>query len=129
RWHPVALFGRAIEAVIRRAPATGARRQLAFGTSLTVLSVSAVGLGSAWLLGVLGTREPWAGLLIGAALLKVTFSYRQLEKEALRLADQVSSEQLDLARSSAQALVSRPTTDLSGEGIVSAAIESLAEDL
>ncbi|HEY3116209.1 MAG TPA: adenosylcobinamide-phosphate synthase CbiB [Chloroflexota bacterium] len=129
RWHPVALFGRAIEVLVQRAPATGTRRQFVYGAVLTIIPVLAVGLGSAVVLRYLEAIEPWAGLLVGAALLKISLSYRQLEKEALRIADQVGAEQLDLARSSAQALVSRPTADLSEEGLVSAAVESLAENL
>ena len=70
RWHPVALFGRAIDALVQRSPTNGARRQFTYGAVLTAGSVLSVGLGSTWFLALMEAKEPWAGLLIGAALLR-----------------------------------------------------------
>src|SRR5581483_558027 len=63
------------------------------------------------------------------AILKVCLSYRQLEREALVVADHVEGGRLDAARESLRALVSRDTSRLSAAGACSAAIESVAENL
>jgi adenosylcobinamide-phosphate synthase len=129
RWHPVALFGRGVEMLMRWAPTQGRMRCIAYGGFVTVAGVcGAAGLG-AFVLTALQTLNPVAALVGGAVLLKASFSYRQLEDEALRVAAELEHDRLVGARSSLRALVSRDTSELSPGLAVSAAVESLAENL
>src|SRR5581483_9908976 len=58
-----------------------------------------------------------------------SFSYRQLEREAGRVAGEIEAGHLVGARAALGALVSRDTGELSADLAASAAIESLAENL
>ena len=79
RWHPVALFGRGIDAGVRRAPRHGMVRCLLYGGVMVAIGVGGMAVGSALVLAGLDTVSPVAALLVGAILLKTSFSYRQLE--------------------------------------------------
>lgn len=129
RWHPVALFGRAVAAVLRLVPRASPRAQLGFGAALVGGSVGLVALGSALALAWLGSLAPPPGTLVGALLFKVSFSYRQLRTETLGVAAALRDQDLVGARHRLSALVSRDTGDLDSSRASSAAIESLAENL
>src|SRR5439155_7047332 len=87
RWHPVAIFGQLADQALRRAPKQDAFTQLAWGTGLVGACVGGVGVGSTLLLGYLRTHHRWLGTAVAGCLLKASFSYVQLEREALRIAD------------------------------------------
>ena len=129
RWHPVALFGRGVALLLRVAPGVGPARQVAFSAALVGGSVGLIGLGSAAALALLSDFSPLGNVLLGAILLKVSFSYRQLRSEALGVARVLREENLAAARDRLSALVSRDTVGLDTGRAASAAIESLAENL
>lgn len=128
RWHPVALFGRGVERVLRVAP-TGAKGQLGFGAALVLAAALVTGVGAALVLSTTSLVSSLAGALAGAVLLKVSFAYRQLRTESLRVARALERQEFDHARVQLGALVSRDTSVLSPSLAASAAIESLAENL
>src|SRR3990167_5418489 len=74
RWHPVALFGRGVALLLRVAPGGGPARQVAFSAALVGGSVGLIGLGSAAALALLSDFSPLGNVLLGAILLKVSFS-------------------------------------------------------
>ena len=129
RWHPVALFGRTIEGLFRRAPRTGRWRQLAYGAIAAGATVGSVALATALLLRFAGEVSHGLAIVLGAALLKASLSYRQLAAEAGRVADHLESGRLEEARVSLRALVSRDTLSLPPALAASAAVESVAENL
>jgi adenosylcobinamide-phosphate synthase len=129
RWHPVAVLGRGIGWMVDRAPTERGPRQLVYGGLAVAASVGGVAGGATLALRGLDRASPGAALLAGAALLKASLSYRQLESEALRVAAQLDAGNLVGARAALRALVSRDTTELAEEQAASAAIESLAENL
>jgi adenosylcobinamide-phosphate synthase len=129
RWHPVAVFGNLVEQLLRTAPTHGRLRQVAWGTVLVAGSIGGVGLGSAALLERLRHRQPLLATILAGALLKTSCSYLQLEREVMNIAALLDTGQVEEARLSLRALVSRPADDLAIEQIASAAIESLAENL
>jgi adenosylcobinamide-phosphate synthase len=88
-----------------------------------------VAVASALALRALDQAAPVAAILIGGLLLKASLSYRQLEREATGVAREIEAGRLAGARTALRALVSRDTTDLSEGQAVSAAVESLAENL
>ncbi|MPZ12920.1 MAG: cobalamin biosynthesis protein CobD [Chloroflexi bacterium] len=129
RWHPVALFGSAVGIFVRLAPREGRARQLAYGALMVTAGAGGVTLGSVIALRWAGELNGMAATILGAVLLKFSFSYRQLEQEALLVASQVEQDALGTARASLRALVGRDTRDLSASLAASAAIESIAENL
>ncbi|MEA2641541.1 MAG: adenosylcobinamide-phosphate synthase [Chloroflexota bacterium] len=129
RWHPVAVFGRAMQGVFDRAPTVGSARQLAYGMGATLGGVGGIALGSAWVLRAVERRSGVAGAVARALLLKASLAYRQLEAEALNVARLIDGGYLPEAREALRALVSRDTVTLDDSGAASAAIESLAENL
>jgi adenosylcobinamide-phosphate synthase len=126
-WHPVAVFGRAINRLVTRAP-SDPRAQLLFGVGLSCGAVAVVGLGSSDLLSLVRNASPVAGIVTGALGLKVAFAYRQLRSEVVRVAVALSAGRLEDARAALRALVSRETAILTPPQVASAAIESLAEN-
>jgi adenosylcobinamide-phosphate synthase len=129
RWHPVAQFGRWAGALFQRAPRAGRMRQLIYGAAVVIISAAAVASGAALTLYIVGGLFPVAAAVLGAILLKASFAYRQLETEALRVAEHLEEGRLAVARTNLQALVGRDTTQLSPALAASAAVESLAENL
>jgi adenosylcobinamide-phosphate synthase len=129
RWHPVALFGQAAEAAIRRAPAGEPWPRLLYGAGMVLLGVGGVAASSAMLLRGAQRLHPLVGILAAATLLKASLSYRQLEDEALAVADLLDQKRFAEAARSLRALVSRDTSALPPELLVSATVESIAENL
>jgi len=68
-------------------------------------------------------------IALGAALLKTSFSLRQLQDEAARTGTLLAREGVTAARGPLSALVSRDIDELSPSLAASAAVESLAENL
>jgi adenosylcobinamide-phosphate synthase len=71
---------------------------------------------------------PWVFLLAGPFLLKVTFAWRALEEHARAVEGAVQGD-LGEGRKAAGRMVSRDTGDLSAEETLSAAYESVSENL
>lgn len=129
RWHPVALFGRVISLLVAHAPSSSTRGQLAYGLALAGMPIGLLFLGSALMLQGLTSVSQAVALLAGSALLKVSFSMRQLVAEAARAAASLERDGVAAARAPLSALVSRDLEDLSPRLAASAAIESVAENL
>jgi adenosylcobinamide-phosphate synthase len=125
--HPVVWMGRLISLLQSRRPHDRPRAELAYGVFI-VLAVTAVAAAGALALTVLIDWLPWwLALPLGAAALKTTFSLRGLV-EAGRHVQLALASDTEAARAGLLALVSR-SRDLEPPQIVSAAIESLAENL
>ncbi|NPV86468.1 MAG: cobalamin biosynthesis protein CobD [Anaerolineae bacterium] len=128
RFHPVALMGNYLRAAARIAPAAGRRRQFLYGMGMILIGGAVFAL--PWLvLHYLDTHILVKSFLI-AMLLKPVFAFRSL-LEAGRVVQQALSEgHLEEARRLlAWHLVSRETSTLDEHYVVSATIESLAENL
>ena len=128
RWHPVAVLGRLLDALISPARPRGALEQLAAGAAVLALPGLALGGACAAAENALRRRH-WFAAATLAVLLKPTFSIRQLLEEALAVADALEADDLAAARHRLRALVSRSTEQLTGRLAASAAIESVAENL
>ena len=129
RWHPVALFGRVMGLFIDRAPAAPPGSQLFSGLALVAGGATLVSVGCAVLLRTAGGAHPLIAIALGAALLKTSFSLRQLQDEAARTGTLLAREGVTAARGPLSALVSRDIDELSPSLAASAAVESLAENL
>jgi adenosylcobinamide-phosphate synthase len=129
RWHPVAWLGKLISLELKLEPAAGPRRQFIYGTALVLLTCAAVTVplyfGLAYLLGF----NPIAYIILAAYLLKNTFSLRGLRQAVEDVKLCLVRGDPAGARLKARALVSRDTSNLTGEQLMSAAVESCAENL
>ncbi|HOS43217.1 MAG TPA: adenosylcobinamide-phosphate synthase CbiB [Armatimonadota bacterium] len=125
--HPVVWIGKLIGMFERRRPRRAPRREFAWGL-LTVLVVGMVTGGVAWVAARGIALLPWWGQLpLLAYLLKTTFSLRGLV-DAGRAMQRALARDTAAAREELRALVSR-SRDLDPPKIVSATVESLAENL
>lgn len=125
--HPTAWVGQAasvLEGIGRKLPARG---QLLLGALVALALPLAVGLLARKILRLL-RRTPCIGMIVEAALFKSSFAVRALLGEAEGLACLLREGELERARIKARSLVSRDTTHLDEAHLVSAGLESLAEN-
>ena len=125
--HPVVWMGRLVTALERRRPQSRPRAELAYGALIVVVVAGLCAAAGLAIVAALAHLPWWLALPLGAAALKVTFSLRGLVA-AGRHVQRALDTDTDAAREGLRALVSRHR-DLSPPQIVSAAIESLAENL
>jgi len=129
RFHPVAWLGNLISVEMKLETAAGARRQFFFGMVMVILTCAAVAVplyfGLDWLL----TLNPVIYVILSVYLLKSTFSLRGLWQAVQEVKLSLCGSDLEAARIKARALVSRDTSNLSDEQLLSAAVESCAENL
>jgi adenosylcobinamide-phosphate synthase len=125
--HPVVWMGRLIGALERLRPHGRPRVEFMYGVLIVLVTAGAAA--AAGLLLTLGLAHLawWASLPIGAWVLKTTFSLRGLVR-AGRDVQRALADDTDAARARVRALVSR-STDMEPPLIVSATVESLAENL
>jgi adenosylcobinamide-phosphate synthase len=125
--HPVVWMGRLIGVLERRRPRGRPGAELAYGV-LIVLVTAGTAFAAGLLITLLLDHAPWwLALVVGACVLKTTFSLRGLVRAGRDVQRALASD-TDAARASLKALVSR-SSDLDPPLIVSATIESLAENL
>jgi len=128
-WHPVAWLGKLISLELKLEPSEGSRRQLFFGAVMVVTTCTTITV-PLWLgLTFLHSLNPVAYICVSAYLFKNTFALRGLWKavEDVRLC--LQRNDAAKARLKARSLVSRDTSQLSDEQLMSAAVESCAENL
>ena len=125
RYHPVALLGRFIGwwGVPGRYPA---RTQRAFGVAGTLVTAGLFALPFA----LIQLAAPWyLYLLLAPVLLKVCLAWRSLEEHTLAVARALEEGGIDAGRHQAGMMVSRDTAHLEHEHVLSAAYESMTENL
>jgi len=125
--HPTVLMGKAIGAGVRVAPGSSSRLQRAYGVVLALGTV-AIFAGSSYLIlratQVLG--EP-VQILLGALLLKPTFSIRLMRDYASKLASAVQRGDWAQAKDVLGHIVRRDPDRLTRLQMMSAGVESVAE--
>ncbi len=125
RWHPVVWLGRALGWLEKRAPG----RSVADGAA-AVAAVTAGAWVTARVVGAAARRLGWPGVLLEALALKPAFAVRRLAEAAGGVEAALRAGDLATARARVgRDLVSRPTATLARAEVVSAAIESTAENL
>ena len=125
--HPVVWMGRLVTALERRRPRGRPRAELAYGALIVAVTAGVCAAAGLALVVALAHLPWWLALPMGAVALKVTFSLRGLVAAGRHVQRALDSD-ADAAREGLRALVSRDR-DLSPPQIVSATIESLAENL
>ncbi|HNT07429.1 MAG TPA: adenosylcobinamide-phosphate synthase CbiB [Methanoculleus sp.] len=125
RYHPVALLGRFIGwwGVPSRYPARVQRAAGAAGTILTVALFAAP-------FALVQFAAPWyLSIILAPFLLKACFAWRSLEEHTVAVVQALEDGGIDAGRARAGMLVSRDTAHLEPEHILSAAYESMTENL
>jgi adenosylcobinamide-phosphate synthase len=136
--HPVVWMGKVISHLERFAPTSaksppsdgkGRVRQLVYGGIITLLTIFVFATPVYFLLHYIHQISPIAYVIVGALLLKSTFSFRELRHAALEIKELLTKNNLEKARAKMPALVSRETQSLGKPEMVSATIESVAENI
>ena len=123
RGHPVALFGRAAQAVQDRLYADRRLAGVGYTASCVILA-----LGPALLADYLTRREPWARLAATAATAWAVTGAASLAAEAERIAAALERGDLAAARAALPALCGRDPAGLGATELARAVIESVAEN-
>jgi len=112
----------------RRSTSRSPSAQFAYGTVIALFLIGLFAAATYFVLFYLKSLNFAAYILVGAMLLKSTFSLKELRRAALRAKNHLLKQELDEARSELRSLVSRNTQDLPEPLLVSATIESVAEN-
>lgn len=128
-FHPVAWLGKLIQLEVKIAPRQGKWARLLCGTLMVLGTVALLALPSYFLLAYLAGVNQIVYILVAAILLKVTFSIKGLRKAALSVKRALEAKNLMGARREVKSLVSRDATKLGEPHLVSATVESVAENL
>ena len=126
--HPVVWLGNIISIELRLAPGSGRRRQLTYGIAMVTLTIAVFALTTYFLLAYLRGINTIAYILLAALLLKSSFSVKELRHAALKIKTSLESNNIIQARLESRALVSRDTSQLDEPHLVSATLESIAEN-
>ena len=127
--HPVVWMGKVISLELKVAPRQGQRAQLVYGISMVIFTIALFALPAHFLLAYLSGANTIAYILVAAFLLKSTFSIRELRRVAFRVKGFLGEGDLSGARIEVRSLVSRDTSELNEPQLVSATVESVAENL
>jgi len=129
RYHPVAWIGRLLEAG-RRCLCRGSPARLLTGGAAVTIAVAGLAGAAGALVSALGARLGAGGLLLEALALTCLLSFRGLVGAACSVAVDLGRGDLPAARQAVgYHLVSRPTAELDERQVVSATVESVAENL
>ncbi|MDI6815208.1 MAG: cobalamin biosynthesis protein [Dehalococcoidales bacterium] len=127
RYHPVAWLGKAICRGLSWAP-KAVKAQLLYGAGIVLVMLGLVTVLVYSSLFNLRQINMVAYILIAAFLLKLSFSFRGLATAADGVKEFLARDKLNEARLQLQSLVSRDTTNLDEDHLVSATVESVAEN-
>ncbi len=129
RFHPTAWMGNLIAFLGRSRPRGKPGAELLYGGLLMLVGLTltgGIGYGLAWLIAKTPIPLSW---LLTAAVLKLTFSFRGLERAAGEVQAALENDNLPEARRLLSwHLVSRDTSALTASQVTGAAVESVAEN-
>jgi adenosylcobinamide-phosphate synthase len=126
--HPVAWLGNLINEEVRIAPGKGKHAQTIYGIAMVLFTVTIISLMFYFLLVFIRQYDEIVYILIGALLLKFTFSIRGLVEAALKIKTLLEKGDLTNSRNNLNALVSRDTNSLIEEDVIIATVESVSEN-
>jgi len=127
--HPVVWMGKVISFLEKFAPPQGARAQFVYGGVMVLLTIFIFASPVYFLLFYIKQVNLVAYIIIAALLLKPAFSLRELRHAALEVKTLLIKNELKEARAKIPALVSRETRNLGKPALVSATVESIAENI
>jgi adenosylcobinamide-phosphate synthase len=126
--HPVAWMGKVASFLEKRCVSKSRAIQFIYGLGMTLFIMALFTVPAYFILAYSEDLNSLLYLVVGAVFFKLTFSLRGLKKAALRVRGFLREDKLDEARFELRALVKRDTKDLPEPLLVSAAVESVAEN-
>ncbi len=126
--HPVVWMGKVASFLEKGNTSQRPLVQLIYGGGLVLITAALFVVPAYFVLIYLKSLSLAAYVIIGAVLLKTTFSLRELRQAALNVKRLLLEDKLDKARFELRSLVSRDTQALPKPLLVSAAVESVAEN-
>jgi adenosylcobinamide-phosphate synthase len=102
--------------------------QFIYGAGITLVAIGLFVAPVYFILFYLKSLNFIAYVIVGGVLLKSTFSLKGLRQAALKVKGSLTNQELDEARFALRSLVSRDTKNLSQPLLVSATVESVAEN-
>lgn len=127
--HPVNWIGHVISLLLKTAPKKWMTLQFLYGTFAVLFTMALFAVPVWFLMEFLQDFSVIAYVIVGALLLKSTFSLKALYKVAMNVKNLLDKRKLNEARKETGYLVSRDTTKLSRGEIVSAIIEMISESV
>ncbi len=126
--HPVVWMGKVASSLERVSAGQPRVAQFVYGIGITLFLIGLFAAPTYFILFYLKSLSLVAYVIVGAALLKSTFSLKELRGVALRVKKLLLGEKLDETHRELRSLVSRDTRGLPKPLGVSAAVESVAEN-
>lgn len=130
-WHPIRAIGWLVgrmERLLRRVFPAGKAGELAAGGVLAVLVPAAAGGAAAAVLAVAGRIHPAARFLVMCVMDGQILAAKSLKTESTKVYDALKDKEAEKARQAVSRIVGRDTERLSEEGIIKAAVETVAEN-
>jgi len=128
-WHPVAWLGKLISLETQISPQKGKFRQVAYGVGMVLVTLGLIVTSVYFLFAHLRELNSVVYVIAAGLLLKFSFSLRGLEKAMTIIKRLLAKQNLTQARTSLRALVSRETDKLNQRQVISATVESAAENI
>ncbi len=126
--HPVAWVGKVASTLERGVRSQSSVLQFLYGVGIVVFIVGLLATPAYFILLYLESLSSVAYIVVAAVLFKFAFSLRGLRQAALSVKGLLRDDKLDEARFELRALVSRDTRDLTKPLLISATVESVAEN-
>jgi len=126
--HPVVWMGKVISLLERGGRGHRPTAQFLYGLGMVLITLGLFAAPAYFLLLYLKSVNFVAYVIIGAVALKPTFSLRELRRATLGIKELLLKDKLDEARFELRSLVSRDTRELPKPLLVSATVESVAEN-
>ena len=126
--HPVVWMGKVTSFLEKGGLSRSPRAQFAYGCGMTLLAMGLFAIPAYFMLFYLKSINFVAYVIVGGLLLKCAFSLRELRQAALKIKRLLLKDNLDEARFELRSLVGRDTRGLPQPLLVSATVESVAEN-
>ncbi|MFC1977148.1 cobalamin biosynthesis protein [Chloroflexota bacterium] len=126
--HPVVWLGKVASFLERGGAGQPSLAQFVYGIGMSLFLVGLFVIPAYFILSYLKSLSFVAYVIVGAVLLKSTFSLKELRRVALRVKRFLLAEKLDEAHRELGSLASRDTKGLTESLVVSATVESVAEN-
>ncbi len=126
--HPVVWMGKVISSLIKAGSGRSPTVQFLYGLGVVLLTVGIFVVPVYFALSYLKSLNLVAYIFVAAMILKTSFSLKGLRRAALRVRNLLAEDKLAAARFELRALVGRDTGQLDKSLMVSAAVESVAEN-
>jgi adenosylcobinamide-phosphate synthase len=126
--HPVSWMGKVISLLVKGGRKNRPSVQIVCGIIIVLVTLAIFVTPVYFLLFYLKGINPIIYVVVGAVFFKITFSLRGLQQTAMRIRNRLAENRLNEARFELRSLVGRKTAQLNKDLMISATVESVAEN-